>query len=283
MGHIDTIIFDGIALASERRRALKAKIRSNFDSKKRAPYLAIIRVGEDPASRFYVSSKQESAREVGIASSEHFFSADTRISEVLYLIGKLNASDAVDGILVQLPLPEHIDTFKIACAICPNKDVDGVHPRNIGQLDYNEHGMVPCTAKGIIVALEGHGVEISGKEVVVVGRSNIVGRPVARLLQRRNATVTLCHSYTQDLATHCRRADIVVVASGSSKLVGRDWIKPGASIVDVGVSRVDGRIVGDVDFEGLLDIAGFITPSKGGIGPMTVAMLLENVFKAYSS
>ena len=247
----------------------------------RAPALAVILVGDDPASAVYVKNKGKSCEYCGIRSLEYRLPADTPETEVLSLIDSLNADDAVDGILCQLPLPAHMDEKKITNAISPDKDVDGFHPVNVGRLYTGEDCFLPCTPAGIIRLLDESGVPIAGKRAVVVGRSNIVGKPVAALLLSRNATVTVCHSRTPDIAAVTREADIVVVAVGKSKFLTADMVKPGAAVVDVGINRdKDGKLTGDADFDALLDKAGAITPVPGGVGPMTIAMLMENTVKA---
>jgi methylenetetrahydrofolate dehydrogenase (NADP+)/methenyltetrahydrofolate cyclohydrolase len=214
-------------------------------------------------------------------SREHLLAGDTSEAELLALISELNADPGVDGILVQLPLPDAIDPNRIAEAILPEKDVDALHPITAGKLLSGRAELISCTPLGIIAILDHCGVEIEGARAVVIGRSNIVGKPVSILLQQRNATVTLCHSRTRELAKVCREADILVAATGRPEMVKADWIKPGAAVMDVGVSEVDGKLVGDVDFDAAQGIAGFITPSRRGIGPMTITMLLRNTLTAY--
>jgi len=242
--------------------------------------LATILVGDDPASHTYVGSKHKASHEAGIESRDHRFSADTEESEILELIAELNADDGVDGILVQLPLPEHMDEPKVLRSVDPDKDVDGFHPSNAGLLFLGEPFLVPATPSGVMVMLAEHGVELKGKEAVVIGRSEIVGKPMAMLLLAEHATVTICHSRTVDLAEHARRADILVAAVGREGLVTADMVKPGATVIDVGVNRnAEGKLVGDVD-PAVWDVAGLMTPVPGGVGPMTIAMLLRNTLTA---
>jgi methylenetetrahydrofolate dehydrogenase (NADP+) / methenyltetrahydrofolate cyclohydrolase len=242
--------------------------------------LATILVGDDPASHTYVGSKHKASHEAGIESRDHRFPADTEESEILELIADLNADDGVDGILVQLPLPAHMDEPTVLRAVDPDKDVDGFHPSNAGLLFLGEPFLVPATPSGVMVMLAEHGVELKGREAVVIGRSEIVGKPMAMLLLAEHATVTICHSRTVDLAEHTRRADILVAAVGRAGLVTPDMVKPGATVIDVGVNRTaDGELVGDVD-PAVFDVAGLMTPVPGGVGPMTIAMLLRNTLTA---
>ena len=249
------------------------------------PGLAVVLVGEDPASRVYVRNKSLKAEECGFHSEQHTLPADTSEPDLLALVGRLNADPAVHGILVQLPLPKHIDDTKVLLAIDPDKDVDGFHPINVGRLAAGAHdqALVPCTPAGsVILVKHALGGDLSGREAVVVGRSNIVGKPVAQLLLQENCTVTIAHSRTRDLPEVCRRADILVAAVGRPAMVKGDWIKPGACVIDVGINRVldessgKGRIVGDVDFATASAVAGAITPVPGGVGPMTIALLMAN-------
>jgi methylenetetrahydrofolate dehydrogenase (NADP+)/methenyltetrahydrofolate cyclohydrolase len=249
------------------------------------PGLATVLVGENPASQFYVRSKQKRCAEVGIRSFGHTLPESASQEEVDGLVAELNANPEVHGILVQLPLPKHLDEERVLGAIGLNKDVDGFHPVNIGRLAMKgrEPMFAPCTPSGCIELLDRYGIEIEGKEAVMLGRSNIVGLPVAMLLLKRNATITICHSRTQDLPGTCRRADILIAAVGRPQMVKADWVKPGVAVIDVGINRVDDpsrkrgyRIVGDVDFEAVKEVAGYITPVPGGVGPMTIAMLLRN-------
>jgi methylenetetrahydrofolate dehydrogenase (NADP+)/methenyltetrahydrofolate cyclohydrolase len=242
--------------------------------------LATILVGDDPASHVYVGSKHKASHEAGIDSRDHRFPEDTPEQEVLDLVAELNADDGVDGILVQLPLPAHMDEPTVLRAVDPAKDVDGFHVLNAGRLFLGEPYLVPATPSGVMVMLAEHGVELKGKDAVVVGRSEIVGKPMAMLLLAEHATVTICHSRTADIGAHTRRADVLVAAVGRPGLVTADMVKPGATVIDVGVNRLeDGKLVGDVD-PGVWEVAGLMTPVPGGVGPMTIAMLLRNTLTA---
>ena len=241
--------------------------------------LATILVGDDPASHVYVGSKHKASHEAGIDSRDHRFPSDTSESEILDLIAELNADDVVDGILVQLPLPQHMDEPKVLRSVDPAKDVDGFHPLNAGLLFLGEPFLVPATPSGVMVMLAEHGVELKGKEAVVIGRSEIVGKPMAMLLLAEHATVTICHSRTANLAEHTRRADILVAAVGRPGIVTPEMVKPGATVIDVGVNRTEAGLVGDVD-PGVFEVAGLMTPVPGGVGPMTIAMLLRNTLTA---
>jgi methylenetetrahydrofolate dehydrogenase (NADP+)/methenyltetrahydrofolate cyclohydrolase len=246
----------------------------------RAPGLATVLVGGDPASQVYVANKRRQAEEVGMHSVHHELEESVSQDEVLGVVGELNRDDGVDGILVQLPLPEQIDQDVVVAAIDAEKDVDGLTAPSAGLLAQGRPGLVPCTAQGVMEILRHAGVEAEGAEAAVVGRSILVGRPLASLLLNANATVTVCHSRTRDLAGVCRRADILVAAVGSPRLVKADWVKPGAAVIDVGVNRTDDGLIGDVDFEAVREVAGAITPVPGGVGPMTIAMLLQNTLLA---
>jgi methylenetetrahydrofolate dehydrogenase (NADP+)/methenyltetrahydrofolate cyclohydrolase len=242
--------------------------------------LATILVGDDPASHVYVGSKHKASHEAGIDSRDHRFPSETPESVILELVAELNADDSVDGILVQLPLPDHMDEPAVLRAVDPAKDVDGFHVLNAGRLYLGEPFLVPATPLGIMVMLDEYGVELKGKDAVVVGRSEIVGKPMAMLLLARHATVTICHSRTVDLASHTRRADVLVAAVGRERLVTPDMVKPGATVVDVAMNRTaEGKLVGDVD-PAVFDVAGLMTPVPGGVGPMTIAMLLRNTLTA---
>ncbi len=267
---------DGRALAEKVRAQVAADVRAYGES----VCLATILVGDDPASHTYVGSKHKASHEAGIDSRDHRFPSDTGESTVLELIDELNADDAVDGILVQLPLPDHMDEPTVLRAVDPEKDVDGFHVLNAGRLYLGEPFLVPATPSGVMVMLEEHGVELQGKDAVVIGRSEIVGKPMAMLLLAQHATVTICHSRTVDVAAHTRRADILVAAVGRPGLVTPDMVKPGATLIDVGVNRTDdGKLVGDVD-PACFEVAGLMTPVPGGVGPMTIAMLLRNTLTA---
>jgi methylenetetrahydrofolate dehydrogenase (NADP+)/methenyltetrahydrofolate cyclohydrolase len=249
--------------------------------------LAAVLVGDDPASQVYVRSKARACAAVGLASFQHHLPADAGLAAVLDLVGKLNADDRVDGILVQLPLPSGIDPREVIAAIDPAKDVDGFHPVNVGRLWSSDPGLVPCTPQGILLLLRSADAPLGGAEAVVLGRSAIVGRPVAALLLAADCTVTIVHSKSRDLPGICRRADIVVAAIGRPQMVKGDWLKPGATVIDVGINRITGpqggvRLVGDVDFATARRVAGAITPVPGGVGPMTIACLLRNTLLAAS-
>ena len=269
-------IIDGKATALEIREEIKHHV-DRLKQRGVEPGLAVVLVGEDPASKIYVRNKKKAAEKAGINSFEHNLPTDTKEDELLELIKRLNADDSVDGILVQLPLPDHIDTDKVIEAISPQKDVDGFHPYNVGRLATGNPLFEPCTPKGIIELLKRTGIELAGKDAVVLGRSNIVGKPVALMLLRENATVTICHSRTASLAQKVASADIVVAAVGRPRFVRAEWIKEGSVVIDVGINRLDdGSLVGDVEFDGAAERASYITPVPGGVGPMTIAMLLYN-------
>ena len=267
---------DGKALAEKVRAQVSQDVRAYGGS----VCLATILVGDDPASHVYVGSKHKASHEAGIESRDHRFPADTSESEILDLIAELNAEDGVDGILVQLPRPEHMDEPKVLRAVDPEKDVDGFHVLNAGLLYLGEPHLVPATPSGVMVMLAEHGVELTGKDAVVIGRSEIVGKPMAMMLLAAHATVTICHSRTVDLAAHTRRADVLVAAVGRAGLVTSDMVKPGAVVIDVAMNRnAAGKLVGDVD-PGVFEVASLMTPVPGGVGPMTIAMLLRNTLTA---
>jgi methylenetetrahydrofolate dehydrogenase (NADP+) / methenyltetrahydrofolate cyclohydrolase len=274
-------LLDGNALA-KKVRAEVAAAADLFELKTgRRPGLHVVMVGDDPASDVYVRNKRRDCEKSRLASAEHRLPAETTRDELLALIARLNADDAVDGIIVQLPLPRHLDANLVIEAIALEKDVDGFHPANLGRLLAGLPAAVACTPLGCIKLLDEAKIELRGAEAVVVGRSTIVGKPVAQLLVQRDATVTICHSRTRDLAEVVRRADVVIAAVGKPRMIPGDWIKPGAAVVDVGINRLDsGEMVGDVDFESAKERAGFITPVPGGVGPMTRACLLENTIRA---
>ncbi|MFI5315869.1 MAG: bifunctional 5,10-methylenetetrahydrofolate dehydrogenase/5,10-methenyltetrahydrofolate cyclohydrolase [Myxococcota bacterium] len=247
------------------------------------PCLAVVLVGEDPASQAYVRGKDRAARACGLESRQVRLPATTSEAELLRVVDELNRDPSVHGLLVQLPLPEAIDPARVALAIDPAKDVDGLHPISAGRLLANEPGFAPCTPLGCLYILDHHRVPIEGANAVVIGRSEIVGKPVALLLLHRNATVTICHSRTRDLPEITRRADILIAAVGRPKFVRGDWIRPGAAVIDVGVNRVDGKLIGDVDFDAANGRAGLLTPVPGGVGLLTVAMLLRNTLQAFEA
>ena len=278
-------VIDGKAAAAEVRARAAVAAAAFHERTGRAPGLATVLVGDDPASAVYVRSKGKATNEAGMASFAHNLPASTSEAELLDLVNELNADEAVDGILVQLPLPGQIDSDRVIAAIDPDKDVDGFHPINAGRLATGLAGLVPCTPLGCLYLLKQEVGSIAGKEAVVIGRSNIVGKPMALLLLGESATVTVAHSRTRDLPNVVRRADIVVAAVGRPQMVQGDWIKPGAVVIDVGINRVpteDGksRLVGDVDFAAASERASAITPVPGGVGPMTIAMLLRNTIVA---
>jgi len=278
---IQTEVLDGLALANSIRSELGESIAELVAAGHRAPCLAVVLVGDDPASRSYIKGKQRACARIGMVSVEHMLPASTSQDELLALIGELNADDGIDGILVQLPLPEHISAAIVAEAVDPAKDADALHPTTSGRLLAGTAELVSCTPLGIMAVLDHYSVPTEGANAVVIGRSNIVGKPIALLLQQRNATVTMCHSRTRDLPAVCREADILVAAAGQPRMVKADWIKPGAAVMDVGVTELDGKLIGDVDFEAAIGRAGLITPSRRGIGPMTITMLLRNTLLAY--
>ncbi|MDQ3077371.1 MAG: bifunctional methylenetetrahydrofolate dehydrogenase/methenyltetrahydrofolate cyclohydrolase FolD [Pseudomonadota bacterium] len=271
---------DGKAAAAALRSRVATSVTAFRTSAGRAPGLAVVLVGEDPASAVYVRNKGKATREVGMEGFEHKLPAETREADLLALIERLNADPVIDGILVQLPLPRHIDSAHVLAAIDPAKDVDGFHVENVGKLVSGADALVPCTPLGCLHLLKAELGDLAGLEAVVIGRSNIVGKPMALLLLAENATVTVAHSRTNNLPDLVRRADIVVAAVGRPEMVRGDWIKPGATIIDVGINRTDAGLVGDVAFAEAADIAGAITPVPGGVGPMTIAMLLRNTLIA---
>jgi len=270
-------IIDGKAIAASIREGLKAKVTQLAAGYGRVPCLCVIIVGENPASKVYVRNKVKATEDAGMESRLIALPETVSEAELLRVIGQLNEDDGVDGILVQLPLPKHIDEDKVIDAIAVSKDVDGFHLLNVGALQLGKHCIVPCTPKGVMHLIGTTGVKLSGCNAVVVGRSNIVGKPVAKLLLDANATVTIAHSRTSDLGAVTRQADVLVVAVGRAGLITADMVKPGAVVIDVGMNRnAEGRLCGDVDFEGVKEVAGWITPVPGGVGPMTIAMLLIN-------
>lgn len=273
-------IIDGKAVAAVVRARVADEVAEFEIAHGRAPLLVTVIVGDDPASEVYVGGKHRACGEVGMRSLHHGLPAETTEEELLDLVGDLNRDPDVDGILVQLPVPEQIDPDRIIAAIDPAKDVDGLTPVNAGRLAQGMPGLVSCTPTGVMELLRHEGVELEGAEAVVVGRSKLVGIPVARLLLAANATVTSCHSRTRDLPAVCRRADVLIAAVGVPRLLGADAIKPGAVVIDVGVNRTGDGLVGDVDFEAAAQVAAAITPVPGGVGPMTVAMLLVNTLAA---
>ncbi|MBE0440327.1 MAG: bifunctional methylenetetrahydrofolate dehydrogenase/methenyltetrahydrofolate cyclohydrolase FolD [Gammaproteobacteria bacterium] len=274
-------IIDGNAIATELKHTLKQANAQRLTQGLRTPGLAVILIGSDPASQVYVGSKRRSCEQVGFKSESFDLPESTSEQALLALIDKLNHNDEIDGILVQLPLPQHINTENVIEAIAPDKDVDGFHPYNIGRLAQRNPQLRPCTPKGVMTLLTSTGVDLHGQEAVVVGASNIVGRPMALELLLAGCTTTVCHRWTKDLESHVRRADILIVAVGKPNFIPGDWIKQGAIIIDVGINRLEnGKLTGDVDFDVAKEKAAWITPVPGGVGPMTVATLLENTFYA---
>jgi len=280
-----TGIMDGKAFAAELRGRVATAVSHLESSHGLIPGLAVVLVGEDPASEVYVRNKGKQTVEVGMASFEHRLSDQTTERELLVLIDQLNSDPTVHGILVQLPLPAQINTHAVINAIDPDKDVDGFHLINVGRLTTGESGLVPCTPLGCMMLLRAYAGDLSGQNAVIVGRSNIVGKPMAALLLAAHCTVTVAHSRTKDLTDVCRQADILIAAVGRAEMIQGDWIKPGATVIDVGINRIDGengkkRLVGDVEFASARAVAGAITPVPGGVGPMTIACLLRNTVQA---
>ncbi len=274
-------IIDGKGLAAAVRRQVAHRVSHLQERYGTVPGLSVILVGDDPASAIYVRNKRRACEELGIRSRVHHLPAETRASELAELIDRCNADPQVHGILLQLPLPAHLEADDFLARIDPRKDVDGFHPVNMGRLLQGRPYLVPCTPAGILHLIDATGVELQGRRAVVIGRSNIVGKPTALLLLGRHATVTVCHSRTRDLAGVCREADVLVAAVGRARLVRGDWIKPGAVVIDVGINRLpDGSLAGDVDFDAASRVAAHVTPVPGGVGPMTVAMLMANAVTA---
>lgn len=278
-------IIDGKAIAADLRASIGAEVKARAARGLRRPGLAVVLVGEDPASQVYVKSKGTATREAGMVSIEHKLPATTSEADLLALVAALNADDAIDGILVQMPLPAHIDAQKVIEAISPAKDVDGFHPVNVGLLATGGPALVPCTPWGSLLLAKSVAPDLAGMDAVVIGRSNIVGKPMAQLLLRESCTVTIAHSRTKNLADVVRRADLVVAAVGKPQVVRGAWIKPGAIVIDVGINRIAAeggktRLVGDVAFDEAKTVAGAITPVPGGVGPMTITCLLRNTLQA---
>jgi methylenetetrahydrofolate dehydrogenase (NADP+)/methenyltetrahydrofolate cyclohydrolase len=273
-------VIDGKAVAAAVRERVAVEVEGFRTERGRPPALATVLVGDDPASQIYIRNKHRACEEVGIASLHHDLPADVSEDGLLDLVAGLGADDGVDGILVQLPVPDQIDSDLVVGAIDPAKDVDGLTPVNAGLLAHGSPGLTPCTPAGVMELLRHQGIDLTGAEAVVVGRSKLVGVPVARLLLAADATVTTCHSRTRDLAGVCRRADVLVAAAGTPRLLGADAVKPGAVVIDVGMNRTDDGLCGDVDFEAAAEVASAITPVPGGVGPMTIAMLLVNTMAA---
>lgn len=274
-------ILDGKAIAADIREQVKTQVDARLRAAERAPGLAVVLVGQNPASQVYVRNKRKACAEVGFYSQLHDLPADTQQVQLEALIDQLNADERIDGILVQLPLPEHMDTEAITERILPTKDVDGFHPYNLGRLALRMPLLRPCTPKGVMTLLARTGRELSGLDAVVIGQSNIVGRPMALELLAARCTITVCHSRTRDLADKVRGADVLVAALGRARFVPGDWIKPGSLLIDVGINRTaDGTLIGDLDYAACAERAAWITPVPGGVGPMTIATLLENTLQA---
>jgi methylenetetrahydrofolate dehydrogenase (NADP+)/methenyltetrahydrofolate cyclohydrolase len=275
------LILDGKAVAAKVLADVKRDVALLRDAASTPPTLAVILVGDDPASQVYVRNKKRSAEEVGIASRDFLYPQGCTQAELLATIRGINADPGIHGTLLQLPLPKGLDEDEAVAAIAPEKDVDGLHPANLGRLLAGKPGVTPCTPAGCIEILDHYGIPIEGAEAVVVGRSRLVGKPLAQLLIGRHATVTTCHTRTRDLAAHCRRADILCVAAGRPRFVTGDMVKPSAVVIDVGVNRLDtGKLAGDVDWESVSPKVRAITPVPGGVGPMTIAMLMKNTLSA---
>jgi methylenetetrahydrofolate dehydrogenase (NADP+) / methenyltetrahydrofolate cyclohydrolase len=275
------VLIDGKKVSGEIRNRLAGEIQELKKKTGKTPGLATVLVGDDPASAVYVRNKNKICGELGFKSFEQKLSADISEEKLLQLVGELNSNKDIHGILVQLPLPDQIDSEKILQAIDPKKDVDGFHPINVGKLVVGNALLTPCTPTGIIALLDRYDIEISGKHAVIIGRSNIVGKPVSMLLLQRNATITICHSRTQNLEEVTRSADILVAAVGRASFVTEEMVSEGTVVIDVGINRVDGKLTGDVDFEPVSKKASHITPVPGGVGPMTIALLMENTLKAF--
>lgn len=284
---MSAVVISGLDVAKKIKQDLATQVEQLVSQGKPRPKLVVILVGEHPASVSYVTKKEKDAVEIGFLSEIRRFNEDISETQLLAEISRCNLDSSIHGILVQLPLPNHIDKTKVIEAIDPTKDVDGFHPVNIGRLHSDQESFIPCTPKGIMTLIQSTGIEVRGKNAVVIGRSNIVGKPVAMLLLQANATVTVVHSQTVNPIEICQQADILVAAVGRAEMVKADWVKPGAVVIDVGVNRVGmndngkAKLVGDVDYEAVKEVAGFITPVPGGVGPMTIASLLENTLTAY--
>ncbi|MEF7437183.1 bifunctional methylenetetrahydrofolate dehydrogenase/methenyltetrahydrofolate cyclohydrolase FolD [Paenibacillus lautus] len=273
-------IISGKQISEEIRKGIALEVEQLSKQNVR-PGLAVVLVGDDPASHVYVRNKEKACHDLGFYSEVHRLPADSSQDEVLALVDKLNAQESIHGILVQLPLPKHIQEKAVIDAIAVEKDVDGFHPVNVGNLVIGDDSLLPCTPAGVIEMIKRTGIEIAGKHAVVIGRSNIVGKPVSLLLQRENATVTMCHSRTGNMAEVARQADILVVAIGRANMIDASYVKPGAVVIDVGMNRLEnGKLAGDVDFESVKAVSGPITPVPGGVGPMTITMLMQNTLIA---
>ena len=275
------VILDGKAISAKFRQNIKEETAFLKEKTGKAPGIAVILAGDDAASSVYVNSKEKAAIECGFYSVVERISADVTTSDVLKLVEKFNNDEKIHGILVQLPLPSACDEKTILRAIKAEKDVDGFHPYNVGLLNIGEDCLMPCTPFGVMNMMADYGIDIAGKNAVVVGRSNIVGKPIAAMLLKANATVTVCHSKTKDLSGVCAKADILVAAIGKAKFIKKEFVKDGAVVIDVGINRVDGKLCGDVDFEDVKDKCSYITPVPGGVGPMTITTLMQNTLKAF--
>ena len=274
-------IIDGKKVSKDIRETLKTETAEFVQKTGVTPGLAVVLVGNDPASAVYVRNKHRACEEIGFYSEVHELPEDTKESDLLALLDRLNEDPKIHGVLVQLPLPKQIDADKVIRKIKPEKDVDAFHPENVGRIMLGNYHFLPCTPAGVMALLDAYGIDPAGKDCVVIGRSNIVGKPQAFLLLERNATVTICHSRTADLASHTKRADIVVVAVGKPRFLKADMVKPGAVVIDVGINRLnDGKLCGDADFEPITELASAITPVPGGVGPMTITMLMKNTLTA---
>nr|WP_201150050.1 bifunctional methylenetetrahydrofolate dehydrogenase/methenyltetrahydrofolate cyclohydrolase FolD [Cyanobacterium sp. IPPAS B-1200] len=279
-------ILDGKSLAQKIQTKLQTQISEQVAQGKRAPGLAVLMVGDNPASAVYVRNKEKSCQKVGMESFSRHFPANATQEELESAIAQLNQDERVDGILVQLPLPSHLDSVGLLLKILPEKDADGLHPYNLGKLVRQEKGLRSCTPAGVMEILKEYNIDIAGKKAVVVGRSILVGKPLALMLLEENATITIAHSRTPNLAEVTKDADILVAAVGKPEMITADMVKPGAVVIDVGINRIEtaegkGKLVGDVDYEAIKDITSYITPVPGGVGPMTVAMLLQNTYLSY--
>lgn len=277
-----TTMIRGKELAAQLRSQLAEKVRETYDKTGKRPGLAVVQVGEDPASSIYVNNKKKACEEAGLMSYGYRLPADIEEHELLELIDQLNNDPSVHGILCQLPLPDQISEFKVINAIDPKKDVDGFHPVNVGLLSLGKDGLVSCTPAGVLEMLKAYNIPLVGANCVIVGRSNIVGKPVAQLMLKEHCTVTITHSRTRDLAAVCRQADILIAAIGRPEMITADYVKPGAVVIDVGINRnAAGKVVGDVNFASVEPVASAISPVPGGVGPMTIAMLLENTWQTF--
>lgn len=275
------ILLDGAKVANDRNLELKAKIEADVEKFHRAPGLAIILVGENPASLSYVKGKGKACKLVGINHTLYHLDESVSEKELEELIDRLNHDDAVDGMLLQLPIPKHLDDVKLINMISKDKDADGFHVINQGNLYQKRQTIYPATPKGIMTLLKAYDINITGQDAVIIGRSNIVGFPVARLLMDQGATITVCHTKTKDLAAHTKKADIIIASAGRPELLTKDMVKPGAVVIDVGVNRVEGKLVGDVEFSGVSEIASYLSPVPKGVGPMTINALMENTYELY--